>query len=312
MYPCDLHTHTTRSDGHLTPVESIKRAGQSGLKVQAITDHDVTLPLYYEEEGKKINLEEFAAENGVELVRGIEISCDTNNEDVHLIGLFCDWDAPEFRTLEEWVRKSRTESYREIVKRLFQSGYQVSWDELLVYAGKEEKPDGILKKELYEYLASKGYVKSWMDGKKLIQSHPELSVDREKPDPVETIHMLHKTGGIVIQAHPFLVKEEPYYRGKSMSRYAYMDMLVEAGLDGIEACYTYDKTSYTGTLSKEEIENLVKKRYANAGVFFSGGSDFHGDFKKGLPNPRELGECGVSYEYYCQYIKKPGSAKKIL
>ena len=124
--------------------------------------------------------------------------------------------------------------------------------------------------------------------------------------------MLHKTGGIVIQAHPFLVKEEPYYRGKSISRYAYMDMLVEAGLDGIEACYTYDKTSYTGTLSKEEIENLVKKRYANAGVFFSGGSDFHGDFKKGLPNPRELGECGVSYEYYCQYIKKPGSAKKIL
>lgn len=304
MYPCDLHTHTTRSDGHLTPLESVERASQTGLKVLAITDHDTILPLYYEEKGKTVNLERYAEEMGVELVRGIEVSCDTNNEDVHLIGLFCNWDAPGFAELEKAVRISRTESYREIVKRLSHSGYQVSWEEILIYAGKEDRPDGILKKEIYEYLAAKGYVKSWLEGKRLIQTRPDLSVDREKPDPIEIIHMLHRTGGIVIQAHPFLVKEEPYYRGKTMTRSAYMDMLVEEGLDGIETCYTYDKTSYTGNLTKKEIEEILKKRYAHTGVFFSGGSDFHGDFKKGLPNPRELGECGVSYEYYCRCIKR--------
>lgn len=75
----------------------------------------------------------------MELVRGIEVSCDTNNEDVHLIGLFCNWDAPEFAELEKAVRISRTESYREIVKRLSRSGYQVSWEEILTYAGKEDR-----------------------------------------------------------------------------------------------------------------------------------------------------------------------------
>ena len=45
MYQCDLHTHTTRSDGHLTPVESIARGAALGIKVLAITDHDTILPL---------------------------------------------------------------------------------------------------------------------------------------------------------------------------------------------------------------------------------------------------------------------------
>lgn len=304
MYQCDLHTHTVRSDGHLTPTESIQRAAGMGLKVLAITDHDITLPLYYQEKGRPVNLEEYAAGKGVMLLRGIEISCDTNNEDVHLLGLYCNWDAPEFAKLETWVQESRTQSYREIVKRLSNMGYQASWDELLEYTGKEMSPMGVLKKELYEYLAAKGYVKDWLEGKKLIQSVPELCIGREKPDPVETIQMLHKTGGIVIQAHPFLVREHPYYKGRAMDRMEYLDMLVEEGLDGIEACYTYDKSSYNGPLHKEEIENLLIKRYTGSGIFFSGGSDFHGDFKKGMENPRELGECGVSYSYFCSHIRR--------
>lgn len=304
MYACDLHTHTTRSDGHLTPVESIDRAAAMGLKVLAITDHDLILPLEYQKDGRSIKLDEYAAQKGLQLLPGIEISCDTNNEDVHLIGFYCDWSSPEFEKLEKWVQISRTESYREIVRRLSKAGYQVDWEELLVYAGKENFPMGVLKKELYEYLADKGYVKDWKEGKKWIQSVPDFTVNREKPDPVDIIHLFHKTGGIVIQAHPFLVKEHPYYKGKTMDRWDYIDMLVKEGLDGIEACYTYDKTSYTGTLAKEEIETLVKKRYENSGMFFSGGSDFHGDFKKGVANPRELGECGVSYEYFCEKIRR--------
>lgn len=304
MYQCDLHTHTTRSDGHLTPVESIARGAALGIKVLAITDHDTILPLYYEEKGKKTELEQYAACHGVELLRGIEVSCDTNNEDVHLIGLYCGWESPFWEQLEDRVLKSRTESYREIVRRLDRGGYPMSWEELLAYTGKEETPDRVLKKELFEFMAGKGYVKSWLDGKNLLQTHPEFTVDREKPDPLVIIRQIHKTGGIVIQAHPFLVKDEPVYKNRRMTRFAYMDMLVEEGLDGIEACYTYDKTSYRGNLTKLEIEKAVRRRYENAGVFFSGGSDFHGDYKTGIPNPRELGECGVSYEYFCKYIRR--------
>lgn len=303
MFACDLHTHTNRSDGHLTPIESIDRAAALGLKVMAVTDHDMTLPLFDEEEG--INLEDYAAEKKVELLRGIEVSCDTANDDVHIIGLFCDWDASEFVQLEHMVQESRTKSYQKMVKRMALSGYDISWEELLAAAGKTECPENVQKKHIFEFLAMKGYVKNWQEGKRLIQSKPEFQTGREKPDPVETIELIHKTGGIAIMAHPFLVKEQPRYKGKKMTRFEYIDMLVEAGLDGIETSYTYDKTSYTGSLTKEEIAGQIYDRYKNAGIFFSGGSDFHGDFVKKLENPRELGECGVDYGYYCENIRKP-------
>ena len=105
-------------------------------------------------------------------------------------------------------------------------------------------------------------------------------------------------------AHPFLVQDEVSYRGKRMSRFAYIDMLIEAGLDGIEVCYPYEKTSYTGTLTSEEIWKIMSERYGDSGVLLSGGSDFHGDFVTGMANPRELGECGITYQYYCDVIKK--------
>lgn len=304
MYECDLHTHTNRSDGHVSPVESIERAAVAGLKVQAITDHDTILPLVYETEQGALNLEHFAAERGVELLRGIEISCDTNNEDVHLIGLYCDWENPAFAELEQFVRQSRARGYQGMVDCIAKAGYAVEWEEILADCGLLEHPERICKKHIFEYLARKGYAPTWDAAKKWIQSAPEFNVLREKPDPLKMIELIHQTGGIAILAHPFLIRECPVYGGKQMERYSYMDMLVEAGLNGIEACYTYDKTSYRGTFSRQELEGMVRKRYEGSGIFFSGGSDFHGDFKKGMVNPRELGECGISYEDYCRDIKR--------
>lgn len=304
MYTCDLHTHTTRSDGHLSPIESIDRATKAGLRVLAITDHDITLPLSVEsEEGNMINLEEYGRAKGIELLRGIEISCDSENEDVHLIGLFCNWEDSAFKKLEKQVQDSRLSSYQKLIDKIAFAGYHVSWNEFLKDAGKEECPELVHKKSIYEYLAAKGYVNSWQEGKRWVQDTPEFFVERKKPDPLEIIEMLHRTGGIVILAHPFLIREKPVYKGKRMTRYAYIDMLAEAGLDGIEACYTYDKTSYQGPYSREELEQMIRSRYENKNLFFSGGSDFHGDYKRGILNPRELGECGIFYEYYCKYIR---------
>ena len=67
-------------------------------------------------------------------------------------------------------------------------------------------------------------------------------------------------------AHPFLVKEHPPYQGKTMTRFQYMDMLVDAGLDGIEASYTYDKSSYAGRNSKAELEQVAARIAAQTGA----------------------------------------------
>ena len=147
MFECDMHTHTVRSDGHLTPVQSIDRAVEMGLKVLVISDHDTTLPLMCD----GVNLEEYAAAKGLELIRGTEISCDTENEDVHLVGIFCDWDAPEFVRLEKEIRLSRMNGYRNMVENLAAAGFQVSWEEVLEYAGRVDDPENVYKKQIYEY-----------------------------------------------------------------------------------------------------------------------------------------------------------------
>ena len=70
---------------------------------------------------------------------------------------------------------------------------------------------------------------------------------------METIRAVHRTGGLVILAHPYLIEEPVSYGGRELSRAEFIDLLINAGLDGIEARYTYDKTSYGGTLTKEEF-----------------------------------------------------------
>ena len=89
-YECDLHCHTDRSDGNDTPLEFILKAKEANMKAVAITDHDITPPLFIEDEnGKKISSVIFAKENNVDLVLGYEFSCDTNVDDVHILGYKC-------------------------------------------------------------------------------------------------------------------------------------------------------------------------------------------------------------------------------
>ena len=93
-YECDLHGHTNRSDGNDSPVEYIRHAVHRGVKILAITDHDIVPPEMIElGGGKRQEITAYAKGIGVELLRGIEISCETYIDDVHLVCLGCDWNA---------------------------------------------------------------------------------------------------------------------------------------------------------------------------------------------------------------------------
>ena len=101
-------------------------------------------------------------------------------------------------------------------------------------------------------------------------------------------------------AHPYLVSEPIQYEDREITRKEYIDILIAAGLDGIEASYTYDKTSYGGTMTKDEIIKEVKELYTGR-LIISGGSDYHNDGKKGVKNPRDIGDCGITMEEFMQY-----------
>lgn len=106
-------------------------------------------------------------------------------------------------------------------------------------------------------------------------------------------------------AHPYLVNEPVHYGGHEISRKEFIQLLIDAGLDGIEACYPYDKTSYGGDLTPQEIQGKIIQDYADT-LLISGGSDYHAEYKKGQKNPRDIGDCGITFEEFQRYDKLLG------
>lgn len=303
-YPCDLHCHTNRSDGNDTPEEVVRHAANRGVRVLALTDHDVRPQTRCSPDGRITDLTAYALSLGVRLIPGIEISCETDIDDVHVVGLWCDWSDPWFLWLEEFTVKSKVEGYKELVHILNESGYFMTWEEILNSRETPISEDQIQKKYIFEWMAGKGYVNSWKEGKLLVKGTSRFNIRREKPEADEVIGRIHAAGGLAILAHPYLINEHMIKNGREIDRETFINQLFESGLDGIEACYTYEKTSYHGSMTQKEIEQEIIRKYGRSDRIISGGSDYHGDGKKGVKNPREVGECGISMEAFETIIAK--------
>ena len=297
-YPVDLHCHTTNSDGADTPKELIDHAAALGMRVIAITDHDVLPPSEIEVDGQMVDPVVYAKNQGVKLLPGIEFSCETDIEDVHVVVLGCDYTDPKILEMNQKIVDSKIYSYQKLVDLLTQKGYPMTWEEVLNYNNIPRKPEAVQKKLIFNLMAEKGYTTTWSEAKLLIRNDREFSVKREKPDAAEIIELAHQTGGIAILAHPYLIDAVVQHQGETMTREDFIKTLVNAGLDGIEAAYTYDKTTYKGEMTKDEIIKKVRWDYQDQVKIISGGSDYHADYKKTDKNVRNIGECGISWEYF--------------
>ena len=160
----DLHGHTNRSDGNDTPVEFVLHAKERGVKVCAITDHDVIPPRTVEIDGVERDIQEWAKEQGVDLLLGIEVSCETWIDDTHLVCFGCDWDDPFFKELDEFTIRSKVNSYKKLVKKLREKGMSITWKEVLNNNGHPVPEEQVQKKMLFELLARKGYFDSFCSG----------------------------------------------------------------------------------------------------------------------------------------------------
>lgn len=297
-----MHCHTQRSDGNDTPQELIDNAARLALHAVAITDHDIGPPLRMAlAEGGEADTVEYAARRGVRLILGYEFSCDTHVDDVHICGYGLDWSDADLLAEVEAARRSKTEAYEELCCRLTERGMALDWQaDVLHYTRPDgtpaaRDPEEVQRKHIFEAMAARGHAATWSNAKILVRDDPDLNVPRRKIDTRQAIALIHRCGGIAILAHPYLIDETIEIRGEPLrSRQEYIDGLIDAGLDGIEASYTYDKTTYKGTLTPEQIEGQVRDRYARRVRLLSGGSDYHADHKKGSKQVRQLGERGLS------------------
>ena len=243
----DFHLHTTASDGKLSPSELVSVAVRNGLQIIAITDHDST-------EGLAEAIAA-AAPLGLHLIPGIEMSSDLGPNEVHVLGLFIDYQDPELqRTLTEMRMDRENRGYR-IVQNLALMGYPLDWERVLAIAA----GGAVGRPHIAEAMLERGYVISVQDAfDRFLANDGPAYADRPKLLTTDAIAFIHRFGGLAIVAHPF---DGPVDLGGLLNE------LKQVGLDGLE--------SYYGTYTPEQVESLVATA-GRFGLIPTGGSDFHG------------------------------------
>ena len=195
MRAVDLHTHSNRSDGSMSPTELIDHALEINLAAIALTDHDTTAGL---DEAAS-----YAAGKDIEFVPGIEFSTEYNKKDIHIVGLYIRYDDPGFQDyLQEFV-KSRIERNIKMCKNLQDmAGIDITYEKL-----QSENPDSVITRAHYaRYLIEHGYVKCHSEAfDRYLGDHTKYFVSREKITPEKAIDLILKAGGVPILAHPIQI-----------------------------------------------------------------------------------------------------------
>lgn len=268
---CDLHLHSSASDGTLSPHDLVTLALQKGLRAIALTDHNTTAGLRTFSE---------AAEQRIEFACGIEYAVEWEGQELHLIGLFLPLEMFEVAEAKlQQIRIQKAESLRLCVQRLQGAGYRISYDKLLAQSSNKN----LNRVHLANLLIENGYVRSVKEAlyQLLDEKGPYYYAPKRLKLP-ETIAQIHAMGAVAVLAHPLLqLSEQRFCR--------FLPIAKAMGLDAIETDYS----SYT-----PEQTTFARQIATEFGLLRSGGSDFHGNNKPGLEMGTGRGNLKIPYEYF--------------
>ncbi|ABZ83053.1 conserved domain protein [Heliomicrobium modesticaldum Ice1] len=254
MKKMDLHSHSTASDGSLTPRELVALAKREGVGLMALTDHDTVDGVA---EARKAG-----EELGVQILNGVELSVDHEHREMHLLGYRIDPGNP---VLQEGLRRLihyREERNPKIIERLRSMGIPITMEEVTQEAGSTV----IGRPHFGRVLVKKGVVASVDEAfARYLGSGKPAYVPKERLLPEEGIALLRRAGGIPVLAHPIFLAEQSYSELLPL-----LQRLKAAGLMGIEAYYPEH--------SVHDIRKFVRLA-EETGLYVTGGSDFHGGGK---------------------------------
>jgi predicted metal-dependent phosphoesterase TrpH len=187
----DLHTHSNRSDGSLTPTALVQRAAAAGVRVLALTDHDTVSGV--------AEAHQAARTEGIHLVPGVEISATWRAQGIHVLGLWLDPECP--RLLERLAAQAerRRIRMRKICARL--GKLSLPGDALL--AAVEALPGLPTRAHLAEALVAGGHVARTDEAfRKYLGKGKAGHVAADWPALEDVVAWIRDAGGVASLAHP--------------------------------------------------------------------------------------------------------------
>ncbi|USD42214.1 PHP domain-containing protein [Vibrio sp. SCSIO 43135] len=247
----DLHSHTTASDGRLSPSELIDRALSFDIEVLAITDHDTVdaLPIAHQ----YIDDNELP----IKLINGIEFSTVWQNKDIHIVGLNIDPKSKALSELIEQQKEHRHSRAELIAHRLQKATREGVLEEVKLIAG--DAP--ITRAHFAKWLVDNGYAKTMQQvfKKYLTRNNPGY-VPPNWCSMADAVTAIHSAGGQAVLAHPGRYDLTAKWVKRLLAAF------VEAGGDGMEVAQPQQAQQERRNLSDYAIQYKL---------LASQGSDFH-------------------------------------
>ncbi len=246
----DLHSHSTHSDGTLTPTELVQLARAAGVDVLALTDHDCT---------DGIGEAQAAARDvGLQLISGVEVSVSWGTQTVHVVGLGVDGGEPTLQAGLRGLREFRRWRAEEIARRLEKQGIADA------YEGARARSQGktVGRTHFARFLVDAGHAKNLRQvfKKFLVRGRPGY-VPGAWADLAQAVAWIRAAGGQAVIAHP--------------ARYKLGSTRLHKLLVEFKACGGVGLEVVSGSHSRDEFFRFA--HLANRfDLLASAGSDYHG------------------------------------
>ncbi len=251
MLDVDLHSHSTHSDGLLTPAALVARAHGNGVQTYALTDHDTLSGLP--------DARAAAESHGMRFINGVEISVSWAHEILHIVGLNFDALHEDITEGLLTVRAGRHERAARIAADLERVGIAGALAGAKAYA---PNPDLISRAHFARYMVERGHVKDSNAAfrRYLTKGNPGY-VEHQWATLPQAVSWITAAGGLAVIAHP------GRYKLINNEREALLGEFRDLGGAAVEVV--------TGSHTAEQYDTWA--RYAQRyGLKASAGSDFHG------------------------------------
>ena len=271
----DLHTHSTASDGSLSPAHLVQQAASVGIKTLALTDHDSIAGI--------AEAREAAFHYDIHLVSGIELSVTWSKRSLHLLGLKIDECNKELLDALAKALELRRLRAINIALKLEREGVVDALEGACKFA-----TSGLIGRAHFaHYLVEQGHAKD-------IRQVFKRYMVKGKPGHVSGawmslevgVNLIHAAGGVAVLAHPARYKLS---RSKLRSLFKEFKQLGGEGIEVVSGCHSQAE-NHTMALHALDLQLAASQ-----------GSDFHGPEKPWV----QLGRLPALY-YRCTPIWEAG------